>query len=88
MTKELEEEGRVREFIRNIKDLRKKNGLTQKDRIIIYCTFGEFTKDSKNYILKEAGADNMEIKKENEMSVAKREIKLAGGKHFIEIIKK
>ncbi len=86
VTKELEKEGIIRDFVRNVKDLRKKKGLTPKDKIMVYSTFTDFS--DKESLLKEVGAEGVEIKKENEMGAEKQEIKLGKEKHYIEIYKK
>jgi len=47
ITPELKEEGLVREFIRQIQEIRKKNGLVPKDKIIVYFSDMELEKTAE-----------------------------------------
>ena len=64
ITPELKEEGLNREIIRHIQDLRKKAGLTPKDKVVIYYETGpEFEKfllKNKNPILKETKSEDIQ----------------------------
>jgi len=58
LTKELEEEGMVREFIRSVQAERKKQGLTPKDRINLYYN-NEIIEKNKEQVLKAVIADKL-----------------------------
>ena len=87
ITKELEKEGRRRETLRNIRDLRKK--LELKPGVIVDSVISTVSDMADESFLKEAGAKKfVNVKKENEMDVdIKKEIKLGDEKHYIGIKK-
>ncbi|MFH1308987.1 MAG: isoleucine--tRNA ligase [Patescibacteria group bacterium] len=58
ITKELEQEGIVREFIRKVQDERKKQGLTPNDRIVLYYN-EEIIEKNKEQVLKAVIADKL-----------------------------
>ncbi|MDD3032874.1 MAG: isoleucine--tRNA ligase, partial [Candidatus Pacebacteria bacterium] len=58
LTKELEEEGVVRELIRNIQQMRKDLRYSKNDRILVKCEGGELSQKSKDMILEEVLADD------------------------------
>jgi len=58
LTKELEEEGMVREFIRKVQAERKKQGLTPKDRINLYYN-DKIIEKNKEQVLKAVIADKL-----------------------------
>jgi isoleucyl-tRNA synthetase len=64
ITPELKEEWQVREIIRHIQDLRKKAGLTPKDKIAIYYSgdnsLAQILEKNKNDILEQTRADKIE----------------------------
>ncbi len=62
ITKELEEEGIVREFVRQIQELRKKNGLTPKDKIRVFYTdknLNEVLKKHERQVKKQVIAEDI-----------------------------
>jgi isoleucyl-tRNA synthetase len=67
ITSELKEEGKIREFIRQVQALRKKAGLTSRDKILIYYlgtrTLNKILKKNKKFILKETRARDLEFSK-------------------------
>ena len=80
ITEELKEEGQVREFIRQVQQLRKNAELTPKDKIIIYCKCQEKLKKvlekNKKDILAETKAKELKIVKLEEKKLKPREIKI------------
>ena len=81
INKQLKEEGIIREIIRNIQQMRKKAGLTPKDKILI-CFQGsddlnKILEKDKDYILKKTIAKNLKFKKESEVKFdIEKEIKV------------
>ncbi len=79
ITEELKEEGRKREFIRHVKDLRKKMGLTSFDKISVITT--TISGMEKEEILKETGAEEIRtVEKEIEDVDEKKEVEIEKGK--------
>ena len=80
ITEELKEEGQVREFIRQVQQLRKNAKLTPKDKIIIYFECQEKLKKvlekNKKDILAETRAKELKIGKLEEKKLKPREIKI------------
>ena len=80
ITEELKEEGQVREFIRQVQQLRKNAELTPKDKIIIYCECQEKLKKvlekNKKDILAETKTRELRIGKLEEKKLKPREIKI------------
>ncbi|MCJ7786997.1 DUF5915 domain-containing protein, partial [Patescibacteria group bacterium] len=80
ISEELKEEGQVREFIRQVQQLRKNAKLTPKDKIIIYCECQEKLKKvlekNKKDILTETKARELKIGKLEEKKLKPREIKI------------
>jgi len=90
ITKELKEEGQLREIIRQIQELRKKEGLTPKDKIEIYYSssgkLSEIITKNKKTILDKTRAKD--IKKEIPQKVIiEKEIKIDKEKLHIAIEK-
>ncbi len=88
ITSELAEEGQIREFIRQIQDLRKKAGLTPKDRILIFhsatADLEKVLRRNEKEILKETRAEKMEKISSGQKKQAE-EIKINGEKISISI---
>ncbi|MBZ9572598.1 class I tRNA ligase family protein, partial [Patescibacteria group bacterium] len=81
ITSELREEGQVREIIRQIQDLRKKAGLTPKDKILIYYSDSpkliKILAKNKASILRETKAKDLKQGlPEKEVFAAKKRIKI------------
>ena len=72
ITPELKEEGFIREFIRNLQELRKKAGLTPKDKIKIFFsgpeTLSQVLIKNKEIILKETRAQSLNFCEKAEMT--------------------
>lgn len=87
ISKELEEEGKYREMLRNVKELRKKCGLTSE--YIVTNIVSSASVRPVDKFLEEAGAKEFKkVEKESEMDVdVKKEIKLGEEKHYIGIKK-
>jgi isoleucyl-tRNA synthetase len=88
----LETEGNVREIVRNINSARKNKGLVPKDKILTNLSASIIEaipniEEYKDEIVKETSSTAIEIKGSEEMGPEKREIKLAGKPHYIEITK-
>jgi len=81
ITKELEKEGREREWVRNVNKIRKKNGLTPNDIIII-----DTTTDVADTEELKASIRAKEINVRKEMRGGE-EIEINGEKHYIKIKK-
>ncbi len=74
ITKELKEEGDVREFVRQIQAMRKKEGLTPKDKINVY--FGDtklekIVEKNKKQIKKQVIAEDIIFRKGKELKIGK-----------------
>ncbi len=88
----LKEEGEVREIIRQIQDLRKKVGLTPKDRIIVYYLsspkLAKILIKNKNLILKTTKSEKLKesLNKEGDFE-AQKEIEINKEKLFLAIKK-
>ena len=80
ISKELEQEGRYRELVRNVNKIRKEMKFTPKDVIIIDSTVNVINVED---FKKEVGAKEFNIKKQ----VDGKEIKIAKEKHYIRIKK-
>ncbi|MBZ9577460.1 isoleucine--tRNA ligase [Patescibacteria group bacterium] len=78
ISKELREEGIVREVIRHIQEMRKKAGLKTKDRILVQChgsdKLNKILVAKKDFIIKETVAEDFKIEKEEKFEI-KKEIK-------------
>jgi len=92
ITKELKEEGMVREIIRHIQDLRKKQGLTPRDKVVVFWKgeeeIGEILKKNQPLILAEVRAEKIEafngedIDRDKEIQVDGARVWLAIKKSF------
>jgi len=80
ISKELEQEGRYRELVRNVNKIRKEMKFTPKDVIIIDSTVNVINVED---FKKEVGAKEFNIKKQ----IDGKEIKIAKEKHYIRIKK-
>ncbi len=78
ISKELREEGIVREVIRHIQKMRKEAGLKTKDRILVQCygsdKLNKILVVKKDFIIKETVAEDFKIGKEGKFEI-KKEIK-------------
>lgn len=78
ISKELKEEGIVREVIRHIQEMRKEAGLKTKDRILVQCygsdKLNKILVVKKDFIIKETVAEDFKIGKEGKFEI-KKEIK-------------
>ncbi len=81
ITPELKEEGAVREIIHSIQIMRKKAGFRPEDKIFLQYEGGDWLKGilekNKNFIISELGADNIEVKGDNNFDLEK-EINISG----------
>jgi len=76
LTPELKEEGNVREFMRNVQELRKNAKFTPSDRITIFIEIDNELKDAieknRKMICRETKADGLEFKKPAKFAVEKQ----------------
>jgi len=81
LTFELEEEGKAREFIRGVQQLRKNRGLQPSDRVVISLNvIPSFVETHKQEIIETVGADdivNGEIKGEEKIVIGEEEISIS-----------
>ena len=92
ITTELKEEGMLREFIRQVQEMRKQAGLKPKNKISIRFSgteeLNDFLTKNKKFILKETRAkDFILIKEEMLGEETKKEIEIGGKKLWLEIKK-
>jgi len=90
ITPQLKEEGMIRDFIRQIQELRKKAGLKPRNKILIQFSGGkrsnEFLMRNKNFILKEIKAKDLSLVENKDLTVKiEKEIEMAGEKLWLGI---
>jgi len=92
ITEELKEEGQVREFIRQVQQLRKNAELTPKDKIIIYCECQEklkkvLEKNKKDILAETKAEDFLFGKKPKKIFNIKKDLKVDQTKLWVAIKK-
>jgi len=92
ITPELKEEGLVREIIRQIQEMRKRSGLTPRDKILIYYSgqayFNEILEKNKKFLLAETRAKDIFFEKVlKEKLTLEEEIEIDGMKLWLGILK-
>ncbi len=91
ITKDLKEEGIVRDFIRNVQRMKKTAGCLPKDRVLIYY-FAEgelknIIEDKKDFILKETATHEIKLKKETSLQPYYLETKVGNEKAYLKVSK-